>query len=678
MQPELSECLTALLSKARERKILVYDLESKDGDTQKPGFTRPFLAGVYDGERYVSFRNHASLSKTKAWEMRAVQDGGCIDQLMRYVLTREFRGRYIYAHNGGAFDHLHILPWLTQRIDEFSYTIIPVQSTIQVLKVTERSSKQTWTFLDSIKLLPMGLDKVLKTFGLGGKIKFDLAIDENDSGWDPYAKKDVVGLYDALVYFQTLVKDKMGGELGITTPSTAMKLYRRRYMGHGKTPAMIEQHRHFKECDGFQYIESVQLNGQSQVTHKETCNACMHEWVRKGYYGGRTELYRPYGKGLSYYDINSSYPRAMLEDMPAGMVKQYGPKKTVEDFRRIERDAIGFVECEVYIPATCYLPPLPYRDEQRNKLIFPTGTFKGVWAWDELKLLFDPLVGGKITSVVRSVWYQRKTLFFDFVKELYAYRDKKLSTYDEGMALVAKLMMNSLYGKFGMNEDRREIIVLGKGEKPPEGATFPRFEDGQDDVLSRVCYIEKHVSPPYIIPQISAQITALARIRLWGFMADVLRRGGSLYYCDTDSIITDLCDLPTSSELGALKNEYPGELLEVEISGAKMYMLSKDKFFPGEHRENCKDDACPGCSKVKLAMKGIPKDKRTAATLKKFKKGEKVEFGRLEKIGSMAERGFQYPPRMRETHKHHVSRYDKRTFIEEETNSVPIHLGLSG
>jgi hypothetical protein len=242
------------------------------------------------------------------------------------------------------------------------------------------------------------------------------------------------------------------------------------------------------------------------------------------------------------------------------------------------------------------------------------------------------------------------------------------------MALVAKLMMNSLYGKFGMNEDRREIIVLGKGEKPPEGATFPRFEDGQEDLLSRVCYVEKHVSPPYIIPQISAQITALARIRLWTFMADIVRRGGSLYYCDTDSIITDLCDIPTSSELGALKNEYPGELLEVEISGPKMYMLRKAKAFEKEHQAHCKDDNCAGCSRVKLAMKGIPKDKRTESTLRKFKKGEKVEFGRLEKLGAMAERGFKTPPRMRETHKHHIAQYDKRTFIEGGTDSVPIFI----
>lgn len=655
MNPD--ECLTALLSKARRHKILVYDLESKDADTQNPGFTRVFLGGIYDGDRFEAFRNHDSLRFSKKWDTRAIEDGGCIDQLMRRVLTRNYRGHYIYAHNGGAFDHLHILPWLTRRIKEFSYVIVPIQSTIQVLKVTERSSNHTYTFLDSIRLLPMALDKAAKTFGFPGKLTHSLELHEDDENWIPYLKRDCVALYDSLEKFQELVTEVMGGEMGITAPSTAMKLYRRKYMGHGKTPAMIPQHRHFKECED------------------AACEGCLHKWIRSGYHGGRTEAFRSYGKNTSYWDINSSYPRAMLEDMPGGVVKQYGPSKQVPDFFRIETAAIGFVECEVHIPSTCYLPPLPFHDEKRGKLIFPTGTFSGVWSWEELKLLFDPLVNGQITSIKRSVWYQRKTLFFDFVKELYSYRDKRSLNFDEGLALIAKLMMNSLYGKFGMNEDRREIIVLDKDEKPPEGATFPRFEDGQEDVLSRVCYVEKRVTPSYIIPQISAYITSLARIRLWNFMADVIRMGGRLYYCDTDSIITDIDNLPCSSELGELKNEYPGEKLEVEIAGCKMYMLRKHTVFTGEHLPSCKDkENCKGCSKVKLAMKGIPKELRTEFSLNELRKGNKVEFKRLEKLGSMAERGFLHPPRMRETHKRHVAQYDKRIFINDGKDSSPIHL----
>lgn len=670
MNPE--DCLTALLSKVKRHRMVVYDLESKDGPTQKPGFTRVFLGGVYDGSTFQSFRNLAGGIPVEweerghkhknpgvpatPWERRAIEDGGCIDQMMRFLLSSAFRGAYIYAHNGGNFDHLHILPWLRARTAEFAFKVIPVQSSIQVLSVQHRASKHTFKFLDSFRLLPMSLEQASKSFGFAGKLSHDLVMHEDDPKWETYLKRDCEALYEALAQFQSLLTDKLQGEMGITAPSSAMKLYRRKYMGHGKTPAMIPQHRHFKECGD----------------RGGACDGCMHAWIRRGYYGGRVEVYRPRGEGVSYYDINSSYPRAMLEDMPGGEVRQYGGKKREEAFRTYEKSAVGFVECTVDIPDTCYLPPLPHRDERTGKLLFPVGRFTGVWPWAELKLLFDPLVGGNIVHVHRSVWYERKNLFFDFVKELYAYRDKSSALYEEGLALLSKLMMNSLYGKFGMNEDRKEILVLGPGEHPPEGATFPRLENGDDDVTSQVCYVEKRVSPPYIIPQISAQITALARVRLWHFMADVLRQGGRLYYCDTDSLITDLDNLRCSSELGELKNEYPGERLSVELVGPKMYLLEKETPFAKEHLTSCKPNGvpCPGCAKQKLAMKGVPKDMRTVDTLRAFQRGEEVSYSRLEKLGAMAGRQFVEPPRMRVVKKSLKTKNDKRVMVHD-VDSLP-------
>lgn len=663
MSPD--ECLTALLSKVKRHRIVVYDLESKDGPTQKPGFTRVFLAGVYDGARFTSFRNvqegvaveweerghkHKNPGVSSIpWERRAIEDGGCIDQMMRHLLSNSFRGAYIYAHFGGNFDHLHILPWLRARTAEFAWKVIPVQSSIQVLSVQHRTSKQTFKFLDSFRLLPMSLDQASKTFGFKGKFTHDLKLHEDEPAWIDYLEQDCKALHEALEEFQNLLVDRLGGEMGITAPSSAMKLYRRKYMGHGKTPAMIPQHRHFKEC----------------AARGEACDGCLHAWIRRGYYGGRVEVFRPRGEGVSYYDINSSYPRAMLEDMPGGEVRQYGPRIGVEHFERFSHSAVGFIECEVDIPESCYLPPLPYRDEQTGKLLFPVGRFSGVWSWSELRLLVDPLVNGSILNIKRSVWFERKDLFFDYVKELYAYRDKSNPLYEEGLAAICKLMLNASYGKFGMNEDRREILVLGPGESAPEGATFPRLEDGEDDVMSRVCYVEKRVSAPYIIPQISAQITALARVRLWMFMADVLRRGGKLYYCDTDSLITNLDNLHTSSELGELKNEFPGERLTVELVGPKMYLLEKTKPFEKTHVKGCSDESCKGCATQKLAMKGVPKDLRTVETLRAFQRGEEVSYPLLEKLGAMAGRQFAEPPRMRMVKKSLKSRNDKRVMVED-------------
>ncbi len=713
-----AECLTALTSEIKKHKVVVYDLESKDGASQCPGFTRVFLGGVFDGRRYRAFRN-TPRAHEEPWEVAAIAEGGCIDQLMRYLLSHAYRGRFIYAHNGGSFDHLHILPWLTQHIDEFSYKVIPVQSSIQILRVTSRKGGHVWTFLDSLRILPMGLDAAAKTFGYQGKLEHSLALDEEDPSWERYLRRDCEALYETVTQFQHLVTRRLGGEMGVTAPSTAMKLYRRKFMGHGKAPAMIPHHRHFPECEGQHATRESQTDvrcrsggggrerrlsslrvGDSQVSDRdrgrtqksvlggslrvsplrasdlqgyEGCTGCLHEWIRLGYYGGRVERFRPSGKGLSYYDINSSYPRAMLEPMPGGDLTVLGDC-SVEALRSMARDHIGFVQCEVEIPESCYLPPLPHRDAKSGKLIFPVGNLEGVWSWSELTLLDHPLVRGRIRKVIRSAWYGTEVLFFDFVKELYAFRDKSAATYEEGLALVSKLMMNSLYGKFGMNEDRREICVLAPGEAPPEGATFPTFEDGDPDLMSRVCYVEKRVSPPYVMPQISAHITALARVRLWNFMAQVLDRGGKLYYCDTDSLITDIPDLPCSADLGELKNEYPGEVLDVEIAGPKMYLLRKSKPFEKEHRKDCPGQGCKGCRRTKLAMKGLPKDKRTARTLRNLQAGKKVHYQRLEKLGGMVQEGLARPPRMLKVHKSMKGGNEKRVMLESG-DSKPIVLG---
>src|SRR4029077_17312150 len=144
-----------------------------------------------------------------------------------------------------------------------------------------------------------------------------------------------------------------------------------------------------------------------------------------------------------------------------------------------------------------------------------------------------------------------------------------------------------------------------------------------------------------------------------------LRRGGKLYYCDTDSLITDLDNLHTSSELGELKNEYPGEVLTVELIGPKMYMLEKGTPFSAGRPE--KAPRVPPIGEngkyQKLAMKGIPKDLRTVDTLRALQRGETVSFPRLERLGAMAGRQFLEPPRMRQAKKSMKAKNDKRVLV---------------
>src|SRR4030042_522763 len=82
-----------------------------------------------------------------------------------------------------------------------------------------------WRFLDSYKLIPMGLDKAAKTFGQAGKIVIDLNTPETERKlWGEYNREDCVQLYDVMTKFHHYVEKVLMGEVGMTAPSTAVKL----------------------------------------------------------------------------------------------------------------------------------------------------------------------------------------------------------------------------------------------------------------------------------------------------------------------------------------------------------------------------------------------------------------------------------------------------------------------
>jgi len=669
--------LKPLEGPVKRARFLVFDIESKAGDTQVPGFTRPFMCGFFDGEKFFGFRNLAS-TNALPWETRHIAKGGCVDRFLSLLFNRKntYIDTAIYAHNGGNFDFLFLLAWLRAR-PQFDFAIVPIQSTIQVLKVWRRGKKREgcWTFLDSLKLLPMSLAKACTALGIPGKTDLPLKTHENSRLWEEYNERDNRALYEVLLRTHDLVEDKLGGEVGITTPSTAMRLFRRKYLAHGLAPMMIPRHLHWKACND------------------DACLGCLHSWVRDGYYGGRTEIHRMKGKNLKYYDLNSSYPASMMFTMPAGNkieADTYEPERYAKKYT-------GFVECTVYIPPECEIPPLPFRAES-GKLLFPSGMFAGTWSTEELELLNHPRVKGHVVSVVKCVWYRRVSVFVDMVTDLYKYRDKSLPGYDSGLSTLAKLILNALYGKFGMKEERESIILVDEGEKPPQNA-----KPAGGDVSIGIWYETKIQSPCYVIPQIAAHITALARVRLWHVMCSALDRGGKLYYCDTDSVITDV-ELPTGNELGALKDEYPGEPLDMEFLQPKVYTVFKKIAFEGVHTVECSDPAggtgpagepmpdpaCKGCSNTKVTMKGLPGRFRTPANMlhllsggcdehkQKTKDCDKcgvVEFERLEKIRSLARKGFRTPPEMVGVKKRIVSEYDKRIRLPDGGTS-PIVLGM--
>jgi hypothetical protein len=622
--------LTPLTGPVKRKPFLVLDIESKEDDTQHAGFTRPFMVGIYGNLEKGQPPSYKAFFDTAAgpWEERYWLEGGCVDRAMRFILQNKFAGHHIYAHNAGRFDFLFLLPWLMNIgiALGFRFSIIPVASSIQVLDIWKGRTRpedgmvlreKLWRCLDSLKLIPTSLNKAAAGFGLPGKLEHDLSLPEDDPRWVDYNEQDCEQLYRVLEKFHDYIENILGGEVGVTAPATSMKIFRRQYLKRA-IPRSIDT----------------------------------HSFVRRGYVGGRVEPYELDAELLRYLDINSSYPRAMLELMPAGQA-WHCDGEPPERFKR----RLGFVEAKVTVPYM-HIPVLPVKDPETGKLIFPYGRLHGVWEWDELQLAMRE--GAVIEEWGHSVWYDGVPLFEDFITALYAYRDKNNPLFDPGLADVAKNMMNSHYGKYGMKTLRKQFYLYDDPKRPEDSVPLTNDPDS-------VLYVaEEECDAQYIMPQIAARVTALGRIRLFEAMKAAscsdcwprrcdCGRNEFVAYTDTDSIITPT-ELPTSPALGDLKDEIPehsGKLYGRFIA-PKVYILRTEPVeFPWE--------ADTFFEKVKA--KGL--EDRSRKNVERLARGKTIRQRRLEKVGTLARTGFSRGPRMVTVPKRFLKMHGKREILPD-------------
>jgi hypothetical protein len=95
--------------------------------------------------------------------------------------------------------------------------------------------------------------------------------------------------------------------------------------------------------------------------------ASIYADIKQGYYGGITEVYKPYGKNLYYYDVNSLYPYVALQDMPGlscSKIECYEKHTSIKGL-------FGFFYCKIEAPLDSYLGLLPFKD--KSGIVFPVG-----------------------------------------------------------------------------------------------------------------------------------------------------------------------------------------------------------------------------------------------------------------------------------------------------------------
>ncbi|XP_071708895.1 DNA polymerase-like [Rutidosis leptorrhynchoides] len=144
---------------------------------------------------------------------------------------------------------------------------------------------------------------------------------------------------------------------------------------------------------------------------------------------------------------------------------------------------LGFIEAYVECSKTIKNPFLPYRDKN-GLLLFPTGKFVGVYFSEELK--FAREIGYNVIPLSGYLFEKKESPFSNFVSNLFESRLEAKKSGNDVLSYVYKILMNSLYGRFGINPQstKTEVCDTVRSRK-----LLRRSELISADVLNNNCHV---------------------------------------------------------------------------------------------------------------------------------------------------------------------------------------------
>ncbi|KAG8147241.1 putative DNA polymerase protein, partial [Naja naja] len=329
---------------------------------------------------------------------------------------------------------------------------------------------------------------------------------------------------------------------------------------------------------------------------------------RDAFFGGRTNAtclyYKPkQGEQILYYDFTSLYPFVNKNKAyPIGH-----PEIIYQNFGDIKQ-YFGFAKVKVYPPRGLYFPVLPHKSGE--KLMFSlcaTCTEKqqvtvchhndeeraltGTWCTVELSVAVEK--GYRIAEIYEVWHFERKTksLFSDYInmhlrqkqeasgypdwckteedKERYV-RDYKKNEgvqlrrehieYNPAKRQIAKLFLNSLWGKFGQSTNHLTTTVVTEPEELFMYLFVPYYEVSSCEFVDEAAVL--------------TFTTAYARLELYSLLEHL---GDRCLYHDTDSVIFISREGAWSPSLGdylgQLTSEIPPNtsITEFAAAGPKTY-----------------------------------------------------------------------------------------------------------
>lgn len=275
----------------------------------------------------------------------------------------------------------------------------------------------------------------------------------------------------------------------------------------------------------------------------------VYSYIKNSYYGGRTEVFGNIEEKeiIHYFDFTGMYSQCMQERFPTHSCYF---DVNISNFNRSGFYYIIYEQCDDF-------PILPIKKD--NKLLFVNGILEGLY-WNEEILLFIKNKG-KIISCKYAILYN----FNDFIFKKFIDDFSKLREKGGYWKILGKLIINSLYGSFGLKkEDVFSKITYSEKEfiDISENLNIRSFTKINNCYMIEI-YIdsksnkilnkeEKNWSNFFHQRNVAyaSIIASKARIKLYNAFLDVISNNGRLLYCDTDSIFASFKDNKLNQNCG--------------------------------------------------------------------------------------------------------------------------------
>lgn len=423
--------------------------------------------------------------------------------------------------------------------------------------------------MDSINLFGVSLKKIGESMKIP-KLKMP---DENEiiEKWFIYCERDTFILLKLFQFLLKLLDNNNLGSFKKTISGLSQNIYKSSFYDVKNNPIYI---------------------------HNSTNASRLETWAFRG---GFTDLLQ-YGKITDSHnykvDVTSQYPSIMFtKRLPSKLLNFFGDynrpqnefKNVVDKLLKNKNTDTFILHADYYIPRNCIISTKGYVDKH-EKLIILTGNLRLCLTEDEVKYILKK--GGKVLHYYEISIYKTTFLFKSMIEHFAKMKTEAKKNGDEMVELFAKIVQNSLYGRFGMKKTKAIVIdkTINKGidrkliteynEKTDETITYTGYQFG-NDVIAFVKTDERTYDSFIAIP---AFIASFGRLQIVSMLevAKVI----NCFYIDTDAIVVNSIGYnklnnagfihPTKLGLMKIEAESPKNIID-SFYNAKFYKFGNEK-----------------------------------------------------------------------------------------------------